>query len=249
MGKPTPKRKRSSPFLKPQSTMRQYEISLRKVGREVGRIIEGFDIKTPRDLPALNIALERYAHILDPWARKQAAIMIGQADTSDAKAWRAASKEMSLGLREELRSAPTGAAMRALMSEQVTLIKSLPIEAGQRVHKLVIESMADSTRAAAIAKEIARSGEVTESRATTIARTEVGRASTALTQARAQHIGAESYIWRTAHDGDVRESHKKMEGKAVTWDAPPTLDGLTGHAGALPNCRCYCEPIIPDKIE
>lgn len=28
---------------------------------------------------------------------------------------------------------------------------------------------------------------------------------------------------------------------------PPTLDGMTGHAGALPNCRCYCEVIIPER--
>ncbi|MDR0067994.1 phage head morphogenesis protein, partial [Acinetobacter sp. 11520] len=30
------------------------------------------------------------------------------------------------------------------------------------------------------------------------------------------------------------------------WDNPPTLDNLKGHAGCLPNCRCYPEPSIPD---
>ena len=36
-----------------------------------------------------------------------------------------------------------------------------------------------------------------------------------------------------------------MEGKFVSWDSPPTLDGMTGHAGEFPYCRCYPEPVIP----
>jgi uncharacterized protein with gpF-like domain len=35
-----------------------------------------------------------------------------------------------------------------------------------------------------------------------------------------------------------------MDGQFVKWSEPPTLDGLTGHAGALPNCRCYPEPVV-----
>ncbi|HBB8701832.1 TPA: phage head morphogenesis protein, partial [Escherichia coli] len=27
---------------------------------------------------------------------------------------------------------------------------------------------------------------------------------------------------------------------------PPTLDGMTGHAGELPNCRCYKEIVFPN---
>jgi hypothetical protein len=31
------------------------------------------------------------------------------------------------------------------------------------------------------------------------------------------------------------------------WDSPPTLDNLVvGHAGALPNGRCWPEPVIPE---
>ena len=89
-----------------------------------------------------------------------------------------------------------------------------------------------------------KSGEVTKSRALLIAQTEVSRTATALTQARAEYIGSTSYRWRTSHDIRVRHSHKKMEGKEVRWVAPPTLDGMTGHAGCFPRCRCYCEVIV-----
>ncbi len=36
-----------------------------------------------------------------------------------------------------------------------------------------------------------------------------------------------------------------MEGRFVPWDEPPTLDGMTAHAGEFVNCRCYPEPVIP----
>ena len=42
-----------------------------------------------------------------------------------------------------------------------------------------------------------------------------------------------------------RPAHRAMEGKFIKWSQPPTLDGMTGHAGEFPNCRCHPEPVIP----
>jgi uncharacterized protein with gpF-like domain len=70
-----------------------------------------------------------------------------------------------------------------------------------------------------------------------IARTEIGRATGALTQARALSVGSEGYWWRI--EGRNAGSHRKMKDKFVRWDNPPTLDGMTGHAGCLPNCKCW----------
>jgi uncharacterized protein with gpF-like domain len=66
-----------------------------------------------------------------------------------------------------------------------------------------------------------------------------------ITQARASQVDSTHYIWRTAEDESVRESHAEMEGQVVAWNDPPTLsDGTTTHAGQIYNCRCYPEPII-----
>ena len=173
--------------------------------------------------------------------------MLADVNQRDQAAWLEHAQEMSHGMRETIRSTPVGELMQSLMREQVTLIKSLPLEAAQRVHELTIAGLEDSTRAKEIAKEVARSGEVSASRATLIARTEVARTASKLTEARAQHVGCVEYIWRTAGDSTVRESHREMRGKVVRWDAPPTLsDGTTTHAGQIYNCRCWPEPIIPD---
>src|SRR5579872_3964785 len=128
--------------------------------------------------------------------------MVLEADNADQRAWRTATEEMGLALRKEIEGAPTGQRMRELMQEQVKLIKSLPLDAAERVHKLAIEAQISSARAAEVSKEIAASGQVSESRAMLIARTEVGRASTMLTQARAEYINSPGYVWRTAHDSD-----------------------------------------------
>jgi phage putative head morphogenesis protein, SPP1 gp7 family len=97
-----------------------------------------------------------------------------------------------------------------------------------------------------IAAEIMRSGEVTASRATLIARTECARVSSLLTQTRAEGIGATNYIWRTSKDRAVRHSHARMEGKVCDFANPPTLsDGTTTHPGQIYNCRCTMQVILP----
>ncbi len=162
--------------------------------------------------------------------------------------WRKHSKTISRELRNLVESAPVGQVMQSIIAEQVKYIKSLPLEAADRVYDIqnqATEAVVTGGRAEHFAKEIAASGDIAKSRADLIARTELGRATGALDQARALSIGSNGYIWRTAEDGDVRHSHREMEGKFVEWGKPPTLDGMTGHAGEFPNCRCYKEIVFP----
>lgn len=209
-------------------------------------LVNGFPPGDPGVLPTIEQLLQRYAEALAPWAERTAAEMLTEVNRRDESAWMQNAADLSRALRQEIRTAPTGATMQALMAEQVTLIKSIPLDAAQRVHKLTIEGIEDSSRASEISKAIRASGDVAKSRADLIARTEVARTASTLTEARALHVGSPGYFWRTSGDGDVRESHREMEGKFVAWSDPPTLDGMKGHAGQFPNCRCYPEPVIPE---
>jgi SPP1 gp7 family putative phage head morphogenesis protein len=192
--------------------------------------------------------LEGYADTITGWARVTAGHMLDQVQHADAAAWAARSEELGTALRRELQNAPTGDLMRALMDEQVTLIKSIPLEAAQRVHEWTLAGIEDSTRSKQVAAEILRSNDVAAARATLIARTEVARTASKLTEARARHVGSTQYIWRTVGDSDVRPSHKEMNGKVCEWNDPPTLsDGTTCSPGTIYNCRCYPEPIIADE--
>lgn len=220
---------------------------MRKVAHQVGVLINGFPPGDPAVVPTMTDVLRRYAEALTPWAEATATRMLADVNRRDEQAWMEQARELSRGLAAEIRTAPTGELMRALLADQVTLIKSLPLDAAQRVHDLTIAGLENSTRAKEIEKEIARSGQVSANRAKLIARTEVARTASVLTQARAEHIGSEGYIWRTSNDSDVRHSHKEMNGRYVRWDTPPRLsDGTVTHAGQIYNCRCYPEPVIPD---
>lgn len=230
----------------------RYARDLRKIARHVGEIINAW---APRNgefdlskVPGLRAALARYAEAITPWAETTAGRIIEEIAIREKRSWAEHAKAMSLSLRQELNSAPTGLATRRILAEHVRLITSLPTEAAERVHRLTLQGLETSNRASTIAREIMRSGEVTQSRANLIARTEVSRTASTLLQARAEHIGSVGYIWRTAEDSDVRPSHQAMQGEFVRWDKPPTLDGMTGHAGGLPNCRCYPEPVIPAMV-
>lgn len=229
------------------SIERKYARQLMKVARHVGDIVNGFPTADPASVAPIQRALGDYSELITGWAAQQATEMLTAVNRLDEAAWRARSVEMAAWMRRELRETPVGQLMRERLGEQVHLIKSLPIDAGRRVHDLTIEALENSGRAAEIAKEIERTSSVTKSRATLIARTEVARTSAELVEARSTHIGSEGYIWRTSEDGDVRDSHKEMNGKYVPWSTPPTLsDGTTTHAGMIYNCRCYPDPVIPE---
>lgn len=228
-----------------------YNAKLRQVARQIGNIVAGLapdgevDQVQERDI---RYSLQRYADILAPWARSVARFMVADVNRHNERAWHSLSREISSALWTEIKQAPTGMLFEALMQEQVTLIQSMPLKAAERVHKLVTEEgLVGGRRSSSMAKDILATGHVTESRATLIARTETSRATQLLTKARATYAGSEGYIWRTSKDGNVRDTHKAQEGKYVRWGHPPKTDpGLDPYdAGCGPNCRCWCEPIIP----
>jgi len=191
--------------------------------------------------------LDRYSDLIEPWSEAVSKRLISTLEIADDAVWRERSWQISAGLRD-LMAGSQGQITRSIIEEQVKLFKSLPLEAADRVydiHNQAIEAVVSGKRSSALKDEIMRTGQVTEARARTIARTEVGRASTAITQARSTSIGSRGYIWRTSEDSDVRHSHAQMSGQYVEWANPPTLDGMTGHAGQFPNCRCYCEVVFP----
>ena len=239
-------------FVRARRAETSYARQLARIARHVGDIVRGIAPGGEVDMGrrvAIERAMAAYADLLRPWANAVGHHMLVDVSRRDEQAWIEAGREMGRNLRDVIAGAPVGAVMRERLAEQVHLITSLPREAAQRVHHLAVEAQINGTRAAQISEEILRSGDVTRSRAMTIARTEVARSVGALTEARAVHVGSEGYIWRTSRDSDVRESHREMEGRYVRWDTMPTLsDGTKCHAGGIYNCRCWSEPVIPDDF-
>lgn len=239
---------RKAEFAKARLTERFYATNLRKIARHIDDLVGMFDPTNFAEIPRVRSLLDKYAQALSPWAYATATRMITEVAAREGKAWRKVAETMGLQIGQELRSVRLEETIRSLRNEQVRLITSLPIEAAERVHTLALQGLEQGTRAKEIAAEIMRTGEVTKSRATLIARTEVARTATTLTRVRAESVGSTHYQWVTARDTDVRPAHKKLDSRIFAWDDPPIAEenGIRHHPGMFPNCRCIALPIIPE---
>ncbi len=243
------RRQQQSVFGRVRRAEMQYGRQLRAIARNCGLLAHHYDPDKPETAHWIVGALRQYAETVRNWATASGARMLAEVEHRDAQAWARHSKNMSEGLQREIMTAPTGDLLRALLAEQVDLITSIPRDAAVRVQELSVRGMEGSERPSHIAAEIMRTGEVTESRARLIARTEVARASSKMTESRARYIGSEGYIWRTSQDRDVRPEHKKLNGKYFSWYDPPIAgsNGERAHAGQIYNCRCVPEPVVPEE--
>ena len=250
-------------FSRSRVVEREFQSQLSSVGRGIGNIIKGFlEAGKVTDADGLDEAMSAYSLLLAPWAAAVSARMQAQVSQGDKKAWTQLSRSLGSNLHRLIESAPLGAVLKGLQEEQVALITSLPTEAAQRVHQLTREAIVSGRRAEDIARELARSGQVTVNRAKLIARTEVARTASMLTQTRAMHIGSTGYFWETVGDSDVRPavnlspnekakfigSHRALQGKYFEWNNPP-VSGQRGERaapGQIYNCRCWPSPLLPD---
>jgi SPP1 gp7 family putative phage head morphogenesis protein len=223
---------------------------LRKVADQVGHLVDGLAPEgRVEDESALQAALRAYAVALVPWAASVSQRMHADVMLRDEQAWLHTANTLGLELRKELSSAPTGTLVRQYLGEQVGLISSLPLDAAKRVHELTLEGIVNATRSKEISQMIMASGQVTRSRANLIARTEVARTASLVTQSRAEHVGSLGYIWRSVGDLDVRPRHKELNGTFHRWTEPPVSGerGERAHAGQIYNCRCYPEPVLDEE--
>lgn len=186
--------------------------------------------------------------MISDWSKMVGQKMFSQVEREEWSQWRDVSEQISAELRRVMETTPVGQVAQDIVYRQTQYMKSLPLEAASRVREIQTRAIAatvNGERPDALYEMIMQSGDVSAGRAKMIARTEIGRATGALTQARALSVGSEGYWWRIEGVG-TRPSHFKMRDKFVHWHNPPTLDGMTGHAGCLPNCKCWSEVDIPE---
>ena len=184
--------------------------------------------------------------------------MVTGLNTGNYTTWRKAAREATKGnmlyraLLEEMQIGIDSSIKNQIM-ENSNLIRTLPTDTAQKVVQNITEEAYKGKRASEIARIIQEeTSKHSRASARLIARTEVSKATTALTKSRSEDLGLKWYVWRTALDGDrVRKSHRNMEGVLVAWSNPPSPEELVGepsvgnyHAGNIWNCRCYPEPLI-----
>lgn len=194
---------------------------------------------------------------LNHYCEAAAMKMVTQLFADGGQTWRDAARRNSRGrtIYEALlfeMEKPTGLAVIEQIRRNAEIIKTLPISISRQITEHVKNETLKGRRASEIAFDIQEMfPSSTKAKARLIARTEVSKTQTALTQARAEEIGLEWYVWRTSEDARVRSSHEHMEGVLIKWNNPPSPEKLIGErsvgnyqAGCIFNCRCYPQPLI-----
>src|SRR6185312_398378 len=223
--------------------------------RSIRRLLTDFlvDVQSPSDL--YNIAANgRFSMLADEVAHR----MVAQAAVRNARSWKYAarqamrSREIYQALEIEM-SGPVGYAVRRMVQENASLIRSIPGDLARRMTKHITERQQSGVRAETISEELRKwLPHIAKSKANLIARTETARAETAFTRARAENLGLTHYQWLSAEDSRVRKSHRLMDKVLVRFDDPPSPEALAHehstlgkyNAGSAPNCRCICAPLV-----
>ena len=232
---------RRSSFRASRALEMEFRRRLRQVAQEIRRMTAAGQRET-----AVIDQLRQYGRLIGPWSRAVAENIVLKANRMNLREWNAMARHMHRALAAEYSSGSRVAArIETLTTDAADLITSLPYDAALQVEDKVMHAAVNGTRAEELREYIASRGDVAWSRADMIARTEISRQSSVLTQSRAEDTGSSGYIWRTVEDGRVRPSHAALNGVFVLWDRPPLVDGhYRAHAGQIFNCRCWPEPVF-----
>lgn len=256
---------------------RRIEVAFQRNLSAISKLIlsrVGADLSTENILRVLqDLVTDKYFH---NFAEAAAMKMVTHLFDDQGHTWRQAAMANGRGrsiyeaLQKELQG-PTGMVLREQVRRNAEIIRTLPADLSADVTKYIAQETIKGRRYESIAREIAlKFPEQTKARADTIARTEVSKTQTALTESRCRQFGVDWYVWRATGgvggDGRTRKSHRSMSGVLINWNDPPAPEdlfpvfGKTGkryrnslgkyHAGCCPNCRCYPEPVIAlDMLE
>src|SRR6185503_2248240 len=137
-------------------------------------------------------------------------------------------------------------AIKAWRKENVGLIETLFESETRKLSKILAEG--EGRRFEALARDIENRLDVTQRHAEFLALDQTLKLNANITQARQQAAGIEKYVWTTAGDERVRETHKDLDGETFSWDDPPVTneDGDRNHPGEDYRCRCVAYPVLPE---
>lgn len=131
--------------------------------------------------------------------------------------------------------------MEEWVDENVGLIKTIPQESLGKMRRIVLEGYRKGETTTSIVKKIQRTYGVDRRHAQLLARDQIAKLNSNITQRQQRDAGVQEYIWSTSGDSRVREDHKRLNNKRFRWDDPPVVDTRTGrrcHPGEDYQCRC-----------
>lgn len=150
---------------------------------------------------------------------------------------------IGIDISKIVREEDIGVILSERAKQNAALIVTLREDQVTAVRKIVSEGVLKKSSSTSMIEQIQELGVKSARRAELLARDQTTKLNAALSETRATNLGIEEYIWRTAGDDRVRETHAANNGKRFRYDDPPD----TGNPGEEPLCRCIAQPIVDTK--
>lgn len=163
--------------------------------------------------------------------------------------------------------------MKIFTSQNASLITKLSEDTIGNIEGAIQRGLQAGERVGAIRERVLNEVGVSFQRAQLIARDQVAKFNSQLTELRQTSLGVSRYIWRTSRDERVRgrpggrypnarPTHWALEGKMCRWDDPTVYSDDGGetwksrssigavelHPGQDFQCRCTAEPVLEDVL-
>lgn len=141
------------------------------------------------------------------------------------------------------------------VGDNVLKIKSIPTEALGEMQHIIIEGYRSGRTIRDIQKAIQEAYDVSKRKAQLLSRDQVATLNAQITKLQHQDAGVTRYKWSTSRDSRVRECHRALEGKIISWDDPPEMWYSTKSKGIVHTsrrchpgedicCRCVAIPVF-----
>lgn len=141
-----------------------------------------------------------------------------------------------------------------------TLITSNAKKYVEQINNLTEQAIVNGLSPKKLKEEIMKATEgLSEKHCKLLARDQMGKLNGNITEAQMQEIGLDLYVWSTAYDDRVRDSHALMEGLLCRWDDASVCSYDNGktwvarpsgavdlHPGQDIQCRCVALSFYPE---
>jgi SPP1 gp7 family putative phage head morphogenesis protein len=137
---------------------------------------------------------------------------------------------------------------KAVVAENVSLIKSIPAEALKKVEGEIYRAVTKGSDLATLTEKLRDVYGSTYNRAALIARDQNNKAKAVFEAARRSEVGITEAVWMHSHGGaEPRPSHVALDGTKYTiakgaWDKK---EKAWIQPGELINCRCVSKAVMP----
>ena len=183
-------------------------------------------------------------------AKGLAEAMVSNVNQASKSTLHGSLKELSGGLSLEtsVLTGPLHDVMKATVTENVGLIKSIASEYQTKVQGSVMRSITTGNGLQDLTADLEKLQGMTQRRAKNIALDQTRKAYNGINRGRMQALGIKKFEWLHSAGGqNPRPDHVEMSGNVYSFDNLPVIDERTGERGIpgqAPNCRCRMVPVL-----